>query len=327
MAEHSQQTLVRNTIKRMGLLDKPGFPPFQEFVNNWFPRNALNKLIDAAEHGVEDPSFVAMAQAFHVTFLIAKAHDPIFEISSDLIHALRDTKVPDVPTEEIKLPFEGINIDFPKGTLESPGQDVSRLMLASIPGDRFRVAYHHGERTTFVNFIPKAGKTLHQCTNDADDWRWKEIANPEAIQRFREEDTYGDYWKTDMFRLAINTVLYITSPESDVVEDKARQHKIHQKLQGMKGGQKRTVLLRKLAQTKQTKRYIVGAKFRLSKEYSAKLTASGKTWVLEHRVRTMGHWRNQPYGPKMAQCKRIWIAPFWRGPAFVELMEKGYVVK
>lgn len=35
---------------------------------------------------------------------------------------------------------------------------------------------------------------------------------------------------------------------------------------------------------------------------------------LKHRHIVRGHYRNQPFGPRRAEVKRIWIAPFWKGP-------------
>ncbi len=40
-----------------------------------------------------------------------------------------------------------------------------------------------------------------------------------------------------------------------------------------------------------------------------------RLWSIEHRYMVRGHWRMQPHGPDRSLRKRIWILPFWKGPA------------
>lgn len=326
MAEHKQQALSKKILRKAGVFERVGLPTYQEFLRRWLPEQLVGVLA-AQAGGFDAPDFVATMQAFYGAFVVLRNHDVVFTLSPELIHALRDTEVPDVPSEEVRLPFEGINVDFPRGTLEPPAHEVDRLLLCLVPGDRFRVVYHHDEHTNYVNFIPEEGKTLFQCTAEAQEQQWKQISDPELIQQHRDSALYKDYWQTDMFRLAINTMLYITSPDADVVEDKSRVHSLHTQLQGLKKGRKQSVLIDKLNKARRQKRYIVGAKFRLDKAYSARLTDEGKKWVLQHRVRVMGHWRNQPYGPEKTLRRRQWISPYWKGPTYAEMVEKGYVVR
>lgn len=326
MAVTGQQTFMRNVLRKFGLFARPSFPTFSTFVESWFPHKWLDLMAKKAG-GLDTPDCVAMLELFYATYIVTKAGDPVFSLSSDLIQALRDTELPDVPAEEVKLPFEGINLDFPVGTLQPPSHEVSRFLLTCIPGDRFRVVYNHDDRTNYVSFVPTPGLKLHECLKEAEKNKWAMLVDPEKAALFKAEETYDDYWQTDMFRLAINTMLYITSPDSDVIQDKVHIHKLHTKLQGVKAGHKREVLLSKLARAKSSKRYIVGAKFRLSQEYQASLTTSGKKWVLDHKCRTMGHWKNQPCGSKSQQRKLIWISPYFRGPTFAEMVQKGYVVR
>lgn len=37
-------------------------------------------------------------------------------------------------------------------------------------------------------------------------------------------------------------------------------------------------------------------------------------------------WRNQPFGRRRQQRRRIWIAPFWRGPEDAEIIHRDYRV-
>jgi hypothetical protein len=327
MTRHRQQFLSLRILHEVGLLEREGTPTYEQFLKEWMPRNLLNVFASQAG-GYDAPDFVATLQSFYVALIIAQNNDVVFALSSDLIHALRDTEIPDVPTEEVRLPFDGINIDFPRGTLESPAHEISRLMMSLVEGDRFRIACHNDDVTNYVNFIPEPGKTLFQCTSEAAQRQlWTEMKNPELVQAYRDSAMYKDYWETDMFRLAINTMLYITSPDADVVEDKSHVHKLHTRLQGVKKGRKQELLVQQLNQARKEKRYIVGAKFRLQREYNTPLTDEGKKWVLKHRVRVMGHWKNQPYGPNKELRRRQWISPYWKGMTYDKMIEKGYAVR
>lgn len=325
MAEHTQQVLAKKILCELGLLERVGLPTREQFLTEWLPPDALKMFASWA--GSSESDFAAGMQALYATLVVAKSHDPVFTLSPDLIHALRDTEIPDVPTEEIKLPFEGINIDFPQGTLECPAHLSSRILLCYVTGDRFRIVLYHGERTTYMNFNAVPGKTLFQCIADAKEWQHDQLMDPALAQEFRDSALYEDHWRSDLFRLALNTALYITSPDADVVEDRSHVHNIHSQLQGLKKASKRALLTEKLSDARKQKRYIVGAKFRLTEEYNAKLTDEGKKWVLKHRVRVMGHWKNQPYGPRSSLRRRQWLAPFWRGPTYAEMIQKGYVVR
>jgi hypothetical protein len=43
--------------------------------------------------------------------------------------------------------------------------------------------------------------------------------------------------------------------------------------------------------------------------------STDRLWSIEHRYMVRGHWRMQPHGPDRSLRKRIWILPFWKGPA------------
>ena len=325
MAEHPQQSMLRKIAQKTGIMEHPGFMSFQDVQ---MPKEIVD-FFGGPEEARKSPAFTATVHAMHAAVVVHKAGDPVFELSPDIVQALRDTDVPDAPSEDLRLPFQGINVDFPAGTLGGRVNSVSRFMILHAPGDRFRVVYHQDNYTTYFNLRPKEGKTIYECVDDAVANQWSSMEDRETLRAFQEQNKNipEKYWETDMFRLALNTVLYITSPDADLVQDKTREHALHAKLQGLKGSRKRDVLLDKLARAKQTKRYIVGAKFRLSQEYQADLTDTGRKWVLDHRVRVMGHFKMQPCGVGLTERKRIWIAPYMKGMTFAEMVEKGYVVR
>lgn len=53
---------------------------------------------------------------------------------------------------------------------------------------------------------------------------------------------------------------------------------------------------------------------RLAPEVALGQRRGGPGWKLRMRYCVRGHWRNQAYGTGRAERKRIFIAPFWKGP-------------
>jgi hypothetical protein len=256
-----------------------------------------------------------------------KAGDPVLKVMPDLITSLRDTEIPELPVDMLRTPFEAFRIEVPEKTFAKPAESVREIYISNVEGDRFRVVFSQGEYTHYVNLMTdneeqKISEAIDHTTQESLKTMPSDLWND-----IKKESIYKDYFKTDVFRFAVNLTLYVTCPDADMYQDNTKRDELHQKLQGMKGSRKRDVLLRKLAQEKSRKIYIVGASIRLSKEYVAELTETGRHWVLKHRVRVRGFWRQQPYGPNKSLRKPKWIAPHWRGPTYAEMVKKGYVVK
>jgi len=321
----NQEMEAQRLLREMKLLGRPGFPIFETFVNHWVPERFLHVLL-ALDGGHQGPISSASIQLFYAVFVFLKSGSPVFKIRPDLITSLRDTEIPALPVELLRTPFEGVQVQVPKGTFAEPATLIQNIFISHVPGDRFRVVYIRGEYTNYTNLVTDGRGTIKDAMTDTT--KKSEAEMPaKLLQAIKEEAMYANYYASDVFRFAVNCMLYVTCPEADMHQDKTKQQEIHAKLQGLKGGRKRDVLLRKLAQEKNRKIYIVGANIRLSKEYTADLTKSGKSWVLKHRCRVRGHWRQQPYGPKGSLRKPRWIRPYFKGPLYAEMLEKGYIVQ
>jgi hypothetical protein len=130
----------------------------------------------------------------------------------------------------------------------------------------------------------------------------------------------------NVLSLAINAVLYITSPDADMISVAANDIKrLNDKMQGLKKGVKRENFEKLLAAAKNRKIYIVGGNVHSSQELDAELTETGRKMAMRHQVR--GHWKYQPYGPKNEMRKHIWLQPYWRGPSYAEMLARNYVVR
>ena len=321
-----QRTTAERMIKHLKLVQRPGMPTFDEFVHQWLPRDVVDMFF-ALDGGKQGPASSAMVQMLYPVLIALKAGDPVLKVMPDLITSLRDTEIPDLPIEMLKSPFEAFRIEVPKGTFAEPAEQVREIHISNVEGDRFRVVFNQGEYSHYVSIMND--KTEMQISDAIDETMKDSLTRMplDLWQEIKKEALYADYFKADVFRFAVNLTLYVTCPDADMYQDNKKRHEIHRKLQGMRGGRKRDVLLSKLAQEKARKVYVIGANIRLSKEYTAELTETGRSWVLKHRVRVMGHWRQQPYGPNKSLRKPKWIAPHWRGPTYAEMVEKGYVIK
>lgn len=319
-----QKKTAEEIIHHYGLVDRPGTPVFTEFVD-WIPEELFRWMLQF-DGGKQGSSSTAMMELLYPILIALKSGNPQFRVSTDLIKSLRDTEIPDFPMEMLRTPFDGLTVIVPRGTFESPAQEVGEILISQVAQDRFRVVFSQREYTHYINVLAddkdiSIAAAAQRTLAEADK------IDSELAEKIRTESMYENYFKSDIFRFAVNLMLYVTSPDADMYQDKTEQHKLHQKLQGLKGGRRRDLLLRKLQEEKEKLNYVVGANVRLQKEYTATLTASGKKWSLQHRVRVMGHWRQQPHGPEKKLRKLKWIAPHWRGPTYAEMVEKGYVVR
>lgn len=320
------QTAAHKILRKLGVYDRfPGeqLPTYEEFISAVPP--VFFKMMQLLTGAVQHINTVAMLEFMYPVFIASKFGDPEFRLSKELIVLLRDTDTPDLLTDFLRLPFPGINLDVPCGTFQKPADKVSRILLAYVPGDRFRVSFDTLDGNThFINFLFEPGKTISQCIAET---RTKEAEMLECFEReiedYRAQNIYEDYFTADVFRLALNAALYIASGDADVRLDDTKRRELHTRLQGLKGRSKREKLLEQLRREKQRKVYIVGGMTRLSREYA---TVSQQRRQLLVRFRVRGHFRHQACGPGLTERKLIWVAPFWKGPTYAELVEKGYVV-
>jgi len=312
-------------VQKCGFLERPGIPTFTEFVYDWLPREMLDAII-AMDGGRQGANAAATLEMTYPIFVAMKAGNPLFRVAPELIMALRDTEIPELPIEMLKTPFEGIRVNVPRGTFAAPAELIDEIFISHVAGDRFRVAFSYGIYSHYINILTDdLEETILSAMSRTTD---EGLKMPRYLREEVQEDAlYADYFKADVFRFAVNLALYITSPDADMYQDKTSQQALHQKLQGLKGGQRRQRLLDQLQKEKEKRHFVVGANLRLQKEYTATLTETGKKWMLKHRFRVIGHWRQQAHGPERALRKPLWIQPFFKGPTYAEMVEKGYVLR
>jgi hypothetical protein len=110
-------------------------------------------------------------------------------------------------------------------------------------------------------------------------------------------------------RLVTNTVVYIT--------DLRARRVLQQNGKKRKGTQQRHLSWSLPGPVKLGPELLAAARSTLDAE---------PQWRLKSRFVVRGHWRNQPCGPGRQERKLLWIAPYWKGPAEGEVLDRTYEI-
>lgn len=321
----TEYVVTRQTLRGLGLIGDGPIVPFTDFVR--CVPTKVHQLLWELGGGRQTAEATATWEYLYAVYVVTNAGDRAFQIEPDLVEMLRETNIPELTVEHLRTPFEGIHLDVPRGSFMYPANLISRLHITNVEDDRFRIVFRDRDVVHYISMAIRGDETIAQCVENTE--RECEMAPvPQQLKKeIRETCLYDDVFKSDIFRFAVNTILYITSPDADIKRDDKKIRELHQKLHGLKKKAKRRHLEVLLDKEKLRKVYIVGARERLGKEYNATLTDAGKKWELTKRVRVRGHWRSQAYGTNRSERRAQWIRPHWKGPTFAEMVRRGYVVR
>ena len=120
-----------------------------------------------------------------------------------------------------------------------------------------------------------------------------------------------------VWRLAINSLLYISSPDGRQRRQRSAREKLDRKVEKL-GPKKRQRVEREGSRSE--REYILVGRGVVVQDKSG----TGTPLKTRHMVR--GHWRNQPWGPKRLLRRMKWIEPHWRGPDTAEAVHRKYMV-
>lgn len=318
-------------LDQLGFPTSGYFPTFEKFVQGMEGDVKVRQVLCAMEqsHGMGLADRTALYIGLYANLIVRNSGVPTFCFRDDLVRMLRDTEFPgDIDCDLLRLPYEGIIVHVPRGTFGPPGNMIEDIYLTLVPDDRFRVVfplYDADKTVNYISFIHAPGMKISDGIKATMDFVL-ETYTPEFLESMRHSALYTDYFRTDVFNLALNASLYLGSPDSDIRRDNERAREIHRKLQGCKKRSRRQHLESLLKKEKEHKIYIVGSNTRLPREYTAQFTEEGKRASLSKRFRVRGHWRNQAYGPAHSERRARWIAPYWKGPTLAEMLARNYVV-
>jgi hypothetical protein len=271
------------------------------------------------------PNFVALTEGLMLGFLL--------------------TDLKGTTGADVNMPLPSFIIEIPPGTIYTydhhTGWHETKYIIVSEA-----VSPHFGEalflyvwsapNENSINFfddhaeyfpldISYDDESLANVINIYEEIRKEEIAKHgsaftrDAIGKIFDKEYYGPDFREKLIRIAINTVIYMTSA-SAVVE-----HENQSTINRIKSISKRRPL--KMKEQKQLdaleydQHWILGTDIRIShrdiedieqlQQSDRERTGSGRK--LTRPSITRGHWRWQPHGVGRTLLKRIWIKPYIRG--------------
>ena len=120
-----------------GVLRLGYFPAFEEFYGS--QQTVAHQL---AGVGASANDITATYQKWYAYVLWNNAGRAVFDFSANLVALLRDTDLPeDMSTEFLRLPFESVALEVPKGTFTGIARDTTHVIVSHIPGERFRIFF------------------------------------------------------------------------------------------------------------------------------------------------------------------------------------------
>lgn len=288
--------------------------------------------------------------AIHYTALklLSVARSPSwFTLSEGLALKLLTTEIKGALAKDVKAPFEGFMIEMPPGLLWWDHDDTGRHEVSAVSvveGTAPEVPAYDpglegGRRLLVMCFCEPNEKSTDPADDnlayftvplfDEDekvedlfkidkeviaDIENEALNGGEVRGRFGGMDMTGNHLRDLFRRFVVNVLLYLNSPDADVIHvgtEKAKKIK-KKKAKNKKARQK----IKKHAQEARAERnWLVGSRVsvdpRLKRAVSeGRRDAGGK---LRFKSLVRGHWRNQAHGPNRSLRKMIWISPHVRG--------------
>lgn len=145
-----------------------------------------------------------------------------------------------------------------------------------------------------------------------------------------DEEFYTD--GLDLFRLILNSILYLSSNDPDIIERTSGRSVAIKRAQSIKSALKAKKARQTANKESTLDYYSVGEsvspiyidKHALHDSNNSQLNKF-KEYAIRFIVR--GHWRNQPCGQHFTERKLIWIKPYYKGPEMTGLVSRPYIVK
>lgn len=259
------------------------------------------------------------------------AHDKaglkVYEPSVGLAEQLRHTELRGLEVDNLELPHRSIYLKVPSSADlkiwndESGWHSVIGIYVVEERREgtrswRFLVCgetkpikvaqgiYDDNDALVYFNVPLPEGMRLDEALATTQE---EVIRNVEDLRK-RGKDSFGpmlDEWQ-DIFRWAMNVMLYLTLDSAEV-EEVITNKEARQLLERIKKldprSKKRRNLNGRLGKIRPYKRIILGRSI-----------ARRGGWELMVRVQVRGHWRNQPHGPGRMYRRLQWIEPYWKGP-------------
>lgn len=247
-----------------------------------------------------------------------------FMLSKDLAEAFYYTDIPlDLTPDEFRYPFNAFMIECESPLFKVEEKAVNHILYINksiVDMVNTSLVQRDGSIATEIGWDVALTALTAGVGCIGIDQMWVNLKNGFTI-----EDTYkkGSIYKDqvlsrlpvnktetqNLMNIFYNTVMYINDPDR-----RPQDTEVHKTRKMRDGNKKKSKLVKS--------EYII---LQPPKSYISLSKGKGRT--IDKRFIVRGHYRNQAYGKKMLQRKKIWIMPFWKGPDMAEIASKKYKVK
>jgi hypothetical protein len=292
-------------------------------------------LLDRAGLLVPDSQEGRLLTICHFMARWAAIHMPVLRPTAALVARLAMTDVSSVRLDEIRFPFGAHIVEIPS--------ELGWRIGAKVPGDLLDLVWVHEYLTSPVD-SPDVGKCFGgdgfldvSTIVKIEDTRALHIEATSATDasflrhfRARQDMTVGDIFEAEAG---------CDRPDAAIL------HAVLSVVFGLALFMAETGPGRKVTGTHTTKArrraglgrrddkpdvYVIGEDIVLDDrllEAARNMVSNRAAWRVSKRFVVRGHWRQQACGPARSERKRMWIQPFWKGPAAGEKLVRAYRVE
>lgn len=265
----------------------------------------------------------------------------VFDLSQDFTAAMLLTDCREIDIADVRLPFPGLLVIIPDGFARgADGTCYTKIHLTEVPRQVMNMLEVTGEIEMTLKSLGREGakrvidKIDREIAEAGGSLMPKSLLGPPVVLESRIDSALHIY-ATDGVRVLDTFVnrdgLTWDALESleDYVEDdtdKMARHTLQRIVFGAlaylgaveSAAEPRQPAQRKKGQAREDGPRIwdVGRTIKIEPALvrAARLGVHEVAFRLKHRHIVRGHYRNQAHGIRRSERKRIWVAPFWRGP-------------
>lgn len=133
------------------------------------------------------------------------------------------------------------------------------------------------------------------------------------------------------FRLILNSILYITSNNPDIIQVLSGRNAALQSAEKIRSQVKSKKAKQQAKKISELDYHFVGkdvGQIVINKDIKSS-DPTQKNNTIEYAVRFLvrDHWRNQAYGPELTDRRLVWIKPYYKGPEMADLINRPYITK
>lgn len=272
-----------------------------------------------------------------------------FRLTPSITELLMGTELPEVISDDLQLPFRAFYIDFPpifsiRITPESSTRVAGAYVVDLRPHEDFFMVTVTTDSVTSTGApllgmagpfaLPfEPGAVVHWSRlHDHMDQASFTLADARfAINGSAQRTGDVTLLSRTLTTLIFNTVFYATSASPDLTHQVSEWRRLRGEYEVEKNPKRRRKLEEQMEDAPRTECTIVGRSIQVA--YGRPTPTDDSDEAHEDRkvlarFEVRGHWRNQVHGAGRKDRKRIFIAPYWKGPADIaELLRRKYVLK